>query len=120
VGILGAGVLSGPLEEVLNGKQLDGHPYQVRLFDRPEDVRDCQVLFVNLPEPRRTGALGLLPEGGILTIGEGESFTRHGGVIALVEEDAHLKFDLNLKSADRAGLQMSATLLRLARNVGRW
>jgi hypothetical protein len=57
---------------------------------------------------------------GLLTIGDGEDFARRGGVIALVRQDSRFQFDINLAAAERAGLRVDATLLGLARQVGRW
>jgi YfiR/HmsC-like len=37
--------------------------------------------------------------------------------VALVEEDQHLRFDIDTKEGARAGLRFSSRLLRLARNV---
>jgi hypothetical protein len=120
VGILGSGAMRPALEEVLRGKEQKGRHFEVRVFDRPEDVRDCQILILDLPDPRRTKALEMLPRPGLLTIGDGEAFARQGGVIALVKAGNRLKFDLNLASVERAGLRVDPTLLGLARKAGRW
>jgi hypothetical protein len=54
--------------------------------------------------------------GGTLTIVD-EPMTGYPGAVALVEEDQHLRFDIDTKEAARAGLRFSSRLLRLARNV---
>lgn len=41
----------------------------------------------------------------------------YAGAVALVEEDQHLRFDIDTREAARAGLRFSSRLLRLARNV---
>jgi|GEM_PF-6149687 len=41
----------------------------------------------------------------------------YAGAVALVEEDQHLRFDIDTAEAARAGLHFSSRLLRLARNV---
>lgn len=41
----------------------------------------------------------------------------YAGAVALVEEDQHLRFDIDTVEAARAGLRFSSRLLRLARNV---
>ena len=41
----------------------------------------------------------------------------YAGAVALVEEDQHLRFDIDTGEAARAGLRFSSRLLRLARNV---
>ncbi len=120
VGIFGSGAMRPAIEEILRGKEQKGRRFEVRVFDRPEEVRDCRILFLDLPDPRRAKALELLPRPGLLTIGDGEAFARQGGVIALVKDGNRMKFDLNLTSAERAGLRVDPTLLGLARKAGRW
>ncbi len=41
----------------------------------------------------------------------------YAGAVALIEEDQHLRFDIDTAEAARAGLHFSSRLLRLARNV---
>lgn len=41
----------------------------------------------------------------------------YAGAIALVEEDQHLRFDIDTAEAARAGLRFSSRLLQLARNI---
>jgi hypothetical protein len=54
---------------------------------------------------------------GILTIGEGESFTTRGGVIALLVEDRKVRFDVDTTAAQVAGLRVSSKLLALTHAV---
>jgi hypothetical protein len=119
-GVLGSDDFRPVLEEIVQEKKLDQHRVEVRVFGRPEDVLGCQVLIVDLPEPRRKGAMRYLSTAGVLTIGEGEEFVREGGVIGLVLAENRIKFDINLGAADRAGLTVNATLLSLAHKIGRW
>jgi hypothetical protein len=53
----------------------------------------------------------------VLTVGEHERFLDQGGVMRLFLEDNRVRFSVNQQSADRAGLQISSRLLRLARTV---
>jgi hypothetical protein len=54
---------------------------------------------------------------GVLTIGEGESFTTRGGVIALLIHDRRVRFDVDTSAAQSAGLRVSSKLLALTRAV---
>lgn len=65
----------------------------------------------------RAGAARPAAEGtGTLAIVD-EPVNGYAGAVALVEEDQHLRFDIDTKEAARAGLRFSSRLLRLARNV---
>jgi hypothetical protein len=120
VGLLDCEQLWPALEASLQGKQMHGSALAVRIFRRPEDVQDCGILLVGGPESRRDLVLSRLRQPGLLTIGEGSSFVRQGGVIAIDLDGPHTTFDVNLGAADRAGLTIDAALLGLAREVGRW
>ncbi|AVR96445.1 YfiR family protein [Pseudoduganella armeniaca] len=54
---------------------------------------------------------------GTLTIVDGARSGRYQGAVTLVEEDPHLRFDIDTREAARAGLKFSSRLLQLARNV---
>lgn len=54
---------------------------------------------------------------GMLTIVDGVRRGHYQGAVTLVEEDPHLRFDIDTREAARAGLKFSSRLLQLARNV---
>jgi hypothetical protein len=70
---------------------------------------DLQVLRAGAARPATAAS-------GTLAIVD-EPVSGYAGAVALVEEDQHLRFDIDTKEAARAGLRFSARLLRLARNV---
>jgi hypothetical protein len=77
----------------------------------PGTATPCDVAVL------RAGAVRPAAEGnGTLAIVD-EPLTGYTGAVALVEEDQHLRFDIDTKEAARAGLRFSSRLLRLARNV---
>ena len=76
----------------------------------------CQVLFLGRPEKEVASLLPSL-EAAILTVGEGESFIRNGGMIAFIIENRRVRFSANQMAAESAGLKISARLLNVARSV---
>lgn len=56
---------------------------------------------------------------GVLTVGEGDSFMRDGGMITFVIEGRRVRFDINLAVAENAGLKLSSKLLSVARSLER-
>jgi len=70
---------------------------------------DVAVLRAGAARPAAYG-------GGTLAIVD-EPAAGYAGAVALVEEDQHLRFDIDTREAARAGLRFSSRLLRLARNV---
>jgi hypothetical protein len=53
----------------------------------------------------------------VLTIGETPGFATSGGMINLVLEDNRVRFEVNVKAAKEADLNISSRLLALARIV---
>ena len=76
------------------------------------------MLFIGRQEQPASKILaGLNP--GTLTVGDSPDFLRNGGVIAFAVENRRVRFDINLKGAESAGLKISSKLLNVARSVGR-
>ncbi len=103
------------LEAAVRNKTAYGHPLSVRRLDARANPKGCAVLFVGIADgPRMAGILQSAARAPILTIGERVQFSRMGGVIAFIREGNRIRFEINLDAADRAGLQISSKLLRLA------
>jgi len=118
VGVLGEDPFGSVLEQTLEGKTARGRKFRVLRFPGVDDLRLCHVLFVNLPDPRQVetvlDALSNLPA---LTVGEGREFISQGGMIGLFLEGNKIRFEINAAAARRAGLEIRAPLLQLARSV---
>jgi len=106
------------LNRTLLGKNVEGHPFATRRLADDERADGCHVLFVARSEKHRAGALA--DDGrrqSILTIGDFDSFADEGGVVAFYLDDNRVRFAINVDSAARSGLKVSANLLALARVV---
>lgn len=100
------------------GRTVQGREIHIRRVNQPEQLSDCQEVFVSAADEDRYPAL--LREAGrspMLTVGEHVRFIERGGGVALVRVDNRLVFDLNLTVINRAGLKVSPQMLRLARDV---
>lgn len=115
VGVLGNDRLFPVLEAMLRNKTFYGHPIAVHRLDSSADMNSCAVLLVGASDPKAIArivqSVGRSP---VLTIGECVQFSRLGGVIAFIPEGSRIRFEINLDAAERAGLQVSSKLLRLA------
>lgn len=83
-----------------------------------EEARQCHILFVSRREttdykPIFAG-LGASP---VLTVGEGQEFTRLGGMIGMLSADRRVQIEINTNQTARAGLRIDPQLLQLARIV---
>jgi hypothetical protein len=115
VGVLADDPMALVLAAALRDKTIYGHPVVVRRLNSSADSKSCTVLFVGASDrqdiARIVRSVGPSP---VLTIGEYVQFSRLGGVIAFIREGNRIRFEINLDAADRAGLQVSSKLLRLA------
>ncbi|MCB9943523.1 MAG: YfiR family protein [Geminicoccaceae bacterium] len=100
--------------ESLAGKSVNDQVVHVRQTRGPDDLADCQILFLQHGwadpfTPAVTGRTALL------TVGDGIEFAEDGGVIGLFTTDRKLRFAINVHAAAAARLKISSKLLNLAR-----
>ena len=95
-----------------------GDELLVAPIDAASDVAGCDALFLGASErvrwPQIRDALGTRP---ILTMSEMVGFARDGGMIALMDVDNRLRFDVNLKAVRKAGLSINTDALEQANMV---
>jgi hypothetical protein len=116
VGFAGEGPMAAALAAVVHGRRLGTVPIEVRQVHSQTEMRACNVLIVAFPDHSRTReALLHVRNTSVLTIGDGESFARMGGVIALVPSENTFQIGVNSRAAERGRLKISAKLLALAK-----
>lgn len=102
----------------VDGKRVGNRNLRTRLITDTVHVAGCHLLFVSASEHERLGDVLASTEGAaILTVADIPDFSRAGGIITLNVVDDRTRFDVNQQAADRAGLTLSAKLLRLAESV---
>jgi hypothetical protein len=103
------------LEATLQGEQVRGRTISIGPPD-PQDVRACHMLYVSMAEsPRQARILSGLRQSPVLSVGEGRRFLEQGGLIAFLIENDRVRFAINKRGADTAGLTVKSQLLRVAR-----
>jgi hypothetical protein len=118
--ILGEDPFGGLLEETLRGKAVGQRRITVRRAVRAADLGRSQILFVSDSEAGRLSEVLASLEGtAVLTVGEMDQFAERGGIIRLRTDRSRVRIDINVATAERAGLKISSELLKLARIVGR-
>jgi hypothetical protein len=117
IGVLGKSPFGQDLEKTVNGKLINTHPIEIRVFDTTADARQCHLLFVSASETARVGEIVKTLAGTpVLTVGDTEtgSFTENGGMIKFVFEGNKIRFQINDNAAKSASLKISSKLLSLA------
>ena len=108
----------GEALKTIEGKRVGTRNLRTRWITDTAAIGDCHVLFVSSSEADRLSeVLAAATAGPVLTVAEMPEFARAGGIIALKVVDDRTRFDVNSQAADRAGLTLSAKLLRLAETV---
>jgi hypothetical protein len=92
----------------LSGKPVNGRPWTVTELAHPK-APHCDIAVL-----ARTAERPALPATGLLVVRDGAGSK---AAITLVEDDEHIRFDIDTQEAARNGLRFSSHLLRLARNV---
>lgn len=95
----------------LAGRLVRGHPLEIRAGATSTVPAGCHVQ-VNPPLPLKGS-----PSPGLLLLCERAGAVDAGCHVGLFIDDNRARFDANLTSARQVGLQLSAQLLKLARQV---
>ncbi len=86
----------------------------VRTLSDSETPAGCNVLYLDaamMPAGAREPNTAEFP---ILTVSDAKAFAHIGGMIELFSDENHLRFNINVASAQKAGLHISSSLLQLA------
>ena len=118
IGVFGTNPFGAELEMAVNGRKINGRKIVVMLVQTAAAARQAHLLFVSAAQDSRLDELiGMLKGIPVLTVGESDSFSRQGGMITFTRKDDKLRFEINLDSAQRAGLKISAQLQKLATEI---
>lgn len=116
--VVGDSSVADQVRDVVTGKSVGALPVSVRQLETAGQTDDCRILFVAASRELSAEEVSRATAGSsVLTVGETSEFTERGGMIGFSEEGSRLRFQINKKVAEAAGLQISSRLLKLARAV---
>ena len=120
LGVLGPDPLGNWLERTAKAIQLQGRTLNVRRFSSLPQPGECHLLFIPAESTRSPeNRISVMGTNCVLTVSDDPSFAERGGMIAILEKDGALRFQVNLSSTTRAGLRLNAAMLKLADRVYR-
>jgi hypothetical protein len=115
IGVVGNSLIDEPLEEIARTRKVGNKNITIRYYKSPEDIEKCNILFISKNNKAPLSEFLTKPElKKTLIIGEKEDYALKGAGINFVILDKKLKFEVNKRSLDDAGLKVSAQLLKLA------
>lgn len=109
----------GAAARYLDGETLNQRNVDIRFHAVGDDLTDCQLVYVARSLEDQLGVvLPPLHSHRILTVSDIPDFATRGGILGLKIVDNRIRFEANPAVARRAGLRLSAQLLRHADVVG--
>ena len=109
----------GPTLAAIEGKTVEGKKIRTRRDPAVQNVKGCEVLFISGSEEERLDRVLEAVKGlTVLTIGDTKGFAQRGVMINFYMENRNVRFEINPKAAERAGLKISSNLLKIAKIVG--
>ena len=118
IGILGEDPFQSTIDDVVAGEKAKGHPIVVQRYAAVNEVKNCNILFINLSDTTRVSEiLSALPSKNILTVSDLPNFATMGGIIGFYKEKGKIKLEINLPAAKNADINISSKLLQVAKIV---
>lgn len=118
VGVVGKDLFGKNLEKAFEGKLFKGRSFAFKHISSELEARGCHILFISSSEGRRIRDWpGKLKGAAAMTVSEVEGFLDYGGAINFVLKDGTVRFEINVKAAQAAGLKLNANLLKVAVTV---
>jgi uncharacterized protein DUF4154 len=116
--VLGEDPFGPILNATIAGETIDGKNVVAKQISAPQQAANCRILFISSSEDRRLKEiLAELDKASVLTVGDMPQFARRGGMVQFVLDGNKVRFEVNLPSAERAGLTLSSQLLKLAVSI---
>lgn len=118
--VLGNDPFGPALDRALAGESISRAPLIPRRIARVQDTPGCRIVFIGVSDDKQLRSiLAGLANAAILTVGDSPGFTRRGGMIQFVLDGNRVRFEVNLAAAQRARLNLSSELVKLAVAVRR-
>jgi hypothetical protein len=114
--VLGDWFVAQSLEKTIQRKTIDGHSLIVARLKDDGGLRSCQMVYAGrVDKARALELLGELDGVPVLTVSDLDTFTELGGTATFfIDDENRMRFIVNMDSARRSKVQLSAQLLRLA------
>jgi hypothetical protein len=116
--ILGQDPFANSLSVTIPKETDNGRLVVIRHLQSETEIPGCHILYISSSQRKIAAHIFTILNGSsVLTVGEMAQFAAHGGMIQFSLDEQHVRFDINLDAASRAGLRISSKLLALAQIV---
>ena len=115
IGILGADPFGRTLDETIKDETVRGHPLVIQHYQRAEEAKTCDILFISQSESRHMDEIVKGLKGRpILTVADADGPPSTEVIILFRVENNKVHFRINQDAAKAANLTLSSRLLRVA------
>jgi hypothetical protein len=106
------------LRDITKEKTVNGRTLQVHHVVDLLHARSCHILFIASSEEAQVKQIVEgLRGASVLTVGDTKGFAEQGAMINFVLENDRVRFEVNCKAAELAGLKISSKLLSVAKLI---
>jgi len=118
VGLIGSAHFGQVLQEMLDGRTVNGRAFSLRQLGAGDDIGSCHILFVGSAETRPAAHIAEALKGRpVLTVGESDRFCESGGMLNFTIIGGQVKLESNPWAATSTGLKISSKLLAASKPV---
>jgi hypothetical protein len=115
IGVIGDNPFGAYLAQTVSGEKINGHPLTVQYYQNEEEIKSCQILFVNVNETKKQEQVLETVKGkNILTVSDDPDFLKQDGMIRFVTNNNKIKLQINMDACKESKMVLSSKLLRLA------
>jgi hypothetical protein len=115
IGVLGAEEVCASLKQIVQGRQAQGRPIDVRCLKEGKSVAGVHMLFVGKPDAEQLRDLS--KQSGVVLVSEVKDALDRGASINFVRVGENVRFEVALDAAARSGLKISSRMLTVALRV---
>ena len=118
--VLGQDPFRTTFDTTVAGESINGKKVAIKRIARSQDAASCRIVFISSSEENRLKEiLAALSKTSVLTVSDIPRFMERGGMVEFVVDSNRVRFQVNLTTAERAGLTLSSQLLKVAIRVER-
>ena len=115
--IIGDDPFADALDDIRN-ETVKGKKLAIRFYSPFDEPEGCHLLFIPASENKHAGKiLRSVRESNVLTVADTVEVATQDAIISFFIEQKKVRFAINIESARRAGLKISAKLLKLAKII---
>jgi hypothetical protein len=113
--VMGQDPFGAFLDQAISGKVVQGKKLSALRLEKNGPVNGCHILFISSSEKDRLKEIReAIKRTPILTVGDVDQFAQIGFAINFVSDQNKIRFEINPNAVERAGLKVSAQLMKLA------